>query len=84
MRWLRFSATMARSGTVKACRVVSASSSSSAVPVLMVSVPSATASDMPPPVEATSQRDGSTSVPLKLSRNFFCMLLILSMSSARS
>ncbi|WP_246524044.1 hypothetical protein [Neoroseomonas eburnea] len=84
IRWLRFTATMTRSGMVKAVRLVSTISSSRVVPVEMVTVPSATASAMPLPLAATSQRAGLISVPLKLSRNFFCMLLILSMSSVQS
>ncbi len=84
MRWLMFTATMTRSGMVKVVRLVSVSSSSSVVPVEMVTAPSATVWVMPPPVAAISHRAGLISVPLKLSRNFFCMLLILSMSSVQS
>ena len=84
MRWLMFSATITRSGMVKVVRLMRLSSSSRAVPVEMVTAPSATLWVMPPPLATTSQRAGLTSVPLKLSRNFFCMLLILSMSSAQS
>jgi hypothetical protein len=69
---------------VKVVRLVRVSSSSSVVPVEMVTAPSAIVAAITPLVAATSQRAGLTSVPLKLSRNFFCMLLILSMSSAQS
>ena len=84
MRWLIFTATMMRSGMVKLALVVRLSSSSSTVPVEMVRAPSATAWLMPPPLAVTSQRAALTLLPVKLSRNFFCMLLTLSMSSAQS
>ncbi len=84
MRWLRLSATIARSGSMKLWRLSRTSSSSSVVPVEICALPLAMVRSMPLPVASTSQRVGLRTSPPKLSRKRRRMLLTLSMSSAQS